>query len=320
MRYYDITLYDSDWNNPERIYSSVKPDGSFNIGALNIELDLPITGYHDVGGPATIRIFGVSLSDILDLNRFKFRNLEVRLGMSSGLPFANPDQSGVALRGQIWQAWGNWQGREQYLHLAIVNSSTISSDVRNLVWKCKKNTPASSSIADTLNSANYTDFSIKITDKFILSEDYTAIYHNLGQFASDLRRISLSRVKIKDYYGVTLACNSNVINVYDGTEIKDSYGSKSNPVKIDFIDLIGQPVWIEYAYVQIQSVMRADINIGDYIKLPEAQQSYTAQSYTSFKDKLALSGIYLVNSLRHIGAFRERHADSWVTTFTLIPV
>ena len=51
------------------------------------------------------------------------------------------------------------------------------------------------------------------------------------------------------------------VYAYDGT-------TSFTPKAINFFDLIGQPTWLNYAQIQIQVVMRGDIQVGDVVSLP----------------------------------------------------
>ena len=63
------------------------------------------------------------------------------------------------------------------------------------------------------------------------------------------------------YPGVSIVLQDNVIRVYDGTV-------KPPPIQLLFTDLIGQPTWRQAYTMQITTVMRGDIRVGDYVKLP----------------------------------------------------
>ncbi|EAC0818062.1 TPA: hypothetical protein M5337_004731, partial [Salmonella enterica subsp. enterica serovar Typhi str. CT18] len=98
-----------------------------------------------------------------------------------------------------------------------------------------------------------------------------------------------------------------------------SYRSK-NPVQIEFTDLVGQPTWIQFGTVSIPCVMRSDIQVGDYIRMPKKlRPMIQASSYSQFRDDSAFTGDFLVSSVRLVGNSRQPDANSWVTVIEAHP-
>ncbi|EBI9507420.1 hypothetical protein DLQ11_09155 [Salmonella enterica] len=105
---------------------------------------------------------------------------------------------------------------------------------------------------------------------------------------------------------------------------KDSRKSASyrsqNPVQIEFTDLVGQPTWIQFGTVSIPCVMRSDIQVGDYIRMPKKlRPMIQASSYSQFRDDSAFTGDFLVSSVRLVGNSRQPDANSWVTVIEAHP-
>jgi hypothetical protein len=120
------------------------------------------------------------------------------------------------------------------------------------------------------------------------------------------------------------------INVFDGTVV-------SGAIELKFEDLIGQPTWIDAQRIQIKTVMRADISAGTpggnlMVTLPKGILMastrgavlgfYSGGTGTLIQsgDVLTFQGAFPVESVRHVGKFRQPTGESWVTIITaLVP-
>ena len=78
--------------------------------------------------------------------------------------------------------------------------------------------------------------------------------------------------------------------------------------------MIGQVTWIDYQTVQLNCVMRADLHVGDYIKMPPGQVTTTAQSYSQFRQGSVFQGTFQISRIRHVGNFRQPMGEAWITT------
>src|SRR6185437_5669869 len=74
-------------------------------GALNIELDIPIAGYAEPRGNAWLRVWGIPIQVISYAHNFANMNIAIYAGMQKGLPLAKPQQAGLIIQGQIFQAF-----------------------------------------------------------------------------------------------------------------------------------------------------------------------------------------------------------------------
>ncbi len=129
MRYYDIKIsYPPDSKgNPGKLYkqySSLR-NGVFNPGNLMVEFDIQRFGSLPEG-PKHYYHLGISPQEMQQSRQDMFGMvIEMWVGMSKGLPLAKPGQSGLVMKGTVWQVLGNWQGTELRMDL-IVTAGPVS--------------------------------------------------------------------------------------------------------------------------------------------------------------------------------------------------
>jgi len=308
VRYYRIVVRSATGGAVLREWSSLDAKGNVIPGALNIELDAPVFVMAIPMGAAYVRLWGISLKDIgqaMDLNG---QTIEVYAGMSKGLPLANPKQAGLILQGTIQQAFGNWQDTNMTLDFVVNPAGGTLDAPANLVLTWRKGQKLSDAIKATLALAypTYTA-SINISDKLVLAQDEPGYYQTLVQFAAYVKQVSQSIAGA----GVDIMVKDGAFTVSDGSVA-------ATPKDIAFTDLIGQPSWTGLQTIQFKTVMRADINPLDYIKMPKAQTTQSQQSYSQYRQSSTFQGTYLVKSVRHVGNFRQPDANAWATNIEAI--
>jgi hypothetical protein len=310
MRYYAVKIVNPVNKKVLRTFTSFKNNAN-DPGAPDVELDVPVTYYAipsgNMGGQF-VRIWGISLADIGQASNFNGMTIEIYGGMQKGLPLANPKQSGLLATGIIQQAFGNWLGLDMTLDFVFTAGNAGPNSPSNLTVQWKAGTPLSSVIDNTLRAAFPTySRSINISPKLVLNHDEPGFYGTLVQFANYLNEISKS-ILGGTYRGVDVLLRENQFIVNDGT-------TKTTPKVIAFTDLVGQITWRSSATVSITCVMRADIQVGDYVKLPPGLATTTAQSYSQYRSKSAFQGVFQINSSRHVGRLRNPNGNAWVTVY-----
>lgn len=328
MRFYTLIISDLDGSNVVNLtgttftsqvvpgldstnsLSSLSLAGLSLRGALNIELDIPVVPYAVPMGSGFVRVWGVSLTAISQSSNLNGKLIRVFGGMSKGLPLANPSQSGLLVEGIVQQAFGNWEGVNQSLDLIIQPATGLPTLPLNLVLQWVKGQQLSEVIRNTVSTAfpGYTS-EISISDRLVLPADEIAYFQTLAQFAQQIKLTS-QKIIGGDYSGVEVVIRQKQIVVYDGT-------TQTTPKQILFTDLIGQPTWINAGQIMTKCVMRADLTLGDFVKLPPGQIVTTPQSYSQYRSGSAFQGVYQIDQIRHIGNFRQADGASWVTTFTM---
>lgn len=312
MRFYDFQIFDKKGKLYRR-YKSLDDYGNFNPGCLMVEFDIQKYGMSTPMGSSLVRVYGVSIKEMQQAQQNMFgMTIKGFAGMSKGLPLAKQKQSGLVLEGEIQQPFGNWQGTELSLDMIITAGYGSTTSPVNITMPWLKGQKMSIALFFALQRA-FPDFKIKIeiSDKLVMNYDAPIFCSSLQQLAANLKSISKGIIKDPNYLGVE-------ISIFPGKEIRawdsETSSRKDNPIKIEFTDLVGQPVWIEFNKVQIRTVMRADINVGDYLKMPKGLLAITqASSYSQYRNISAFTGIFQVSSVRVIGNSRQPDANSWVT-------
>ena len=321
-RYYEIALSGSNIGGSTgaaRTWSSY-PNGKNDPGALNVELDL-LSGYLGIPagdiGSSTITIEGVPLSDLLQANQFAGMNVSVKGGMKKGLPLANPSQSGLLLQGQIFQSFGNWAGTDMNLNFVVLPALHTYANPGNFVLNWQKG----QSLADALNVTLQTAIpqyarSINISDKYATSGTLHAC-SSLSALSQFVQRLTAQQYPP----GV------NIGKLAGNTVVVSDASNATAAVQLSFFDLVGQPKWIQPDIMQFTTVMRADIQIDTYVKMPDQLQNLpgivntAASSFpSSLKYQSTFKGTFIVQSVRHVGNFRDPNGSSWVSIFQVTPV
>ena len=336
MRFYDLRIYDRAtgraWSvaadgsfksgNTPTSFTSLDAQGRFNPGALNVELDVPVIPFDTPQGKGMMRIWGVPLRALGQAANLNGTSFTLRAGMSAGLPLAKPQQAGLIVKGQIFQAFGNWQGTTQTLDLVLYPS--VSADQLDLSFHWRAGTPLSVALAATFTQA-FPGFSqsIAISPNLTLPSDEAGHYTTLPQFAKYINRITRvigQRAFGENYPGVRLATSGMTVMAFDGLGVP-----RAPVTALAFEDLIGQPTWIGANKIQFKTVMRADIAIGGDISFPPGVVSpyaltTAAAAYPNVpaRSKTIFQGNFIVVEVHHWGNFRQADADSWVTAFVAV--
>lgn len=322
MRYYEIRVFpqigpaQGVTSTPDRIWTSFL-NGKNDPGALQVEFDvlgsfLGIPG-GDVGA-STITVHGVPLSDLQQAQNFYGSVISLRGGMQAGLPLANPKQAGLLIQGVVYQSFGNWIGDDMNINFVVVPSGTTLDTPGNFSFLWTKGQALSAAIQNTLQvvypSSTY-KIRMNIGKNYATSQTLADKKSTLTEFAQFVYSLTNGAVNIVSY--------GNTISVTDGS-------AQFNPVKIAFADLIGQPKWVSFNVMQFMTIMRADIQVGTMIAMPQGLPNapgtvttVAAAAPSQAKYKTAFQGNFTVQSARHVGNFRDPDGASWASIFEAYP-
>lgn len=314
MRYYDIKFTRPTTANTSvslPYFTTLDSYGNTIAGALDIQLDLLMTTVEATPAMSSLRVWGAGLQYLGPASGIVGSTIEIRAGMSKGLPLAKPTQRGLLLRGTVYQAYGNWQGTEQTLDLVITLDVGSASSTMNIPWVWLKGTSLKESLSTALKTANpdIKNVVFSLVDDIIAPRDDVGHYQTLIAFMQHIKSVTAT----PSYNGVKMLVRDNSYIVFD------SGYNQSNPTVLDLVDFVGQPTWSSYATITLKLVMRGDLNIGDYITFPKTiPQLLTPNSYANYRDSSLFQGTYQIASVRHVGSFRQADADAWVTVVEAI--
>jgi hypothetical protein len=338
LRYYKIEFQNADGSSftPKSLtalgagISSLDKSGGTNTDALNVELEISQYAGHNAGDTSSfVRIWGLPLSDLGKAPDYNRKNVIVSGGMSKGLPLANPAQRGPLIKGQVYQAFGNWRGTVMSLDMFIApgfvkSDAKISPQGRpdqpvNWTFTWKKDQKLSDMLSDTLGKTmpGITP-KIQVDDSRTAPMDMSGQYQTLPQFSSWLRYHTKGKFGDRDD-GVSLASDGDIVVAFETDP------SKAKPAatrQIFASDIIGQPMYYQPFFITLKTVMRGDLDIGNAIKLPKDFVSEVAQSpafpygtgVQRSQDSINFGGgTYLIQQIQHFGHFRQADATAWVT-------
>lgn len=309
-RYYRVDIDDGN-GNFKTAYTSWT-NGQNDPGALNVMLDIPVTSADQPSGSPYVRVWGISLKTISRATNLYRRSIRVYGGMQKGLPLANPAQAGLLTGGMIQRCWGNWIGTEMTVDI-VFSSGGIPlpqngvQPMPNLTMNCKAGTSLTDAIRTALQTAYPNDkININLSRNLVTAHDIVSWHGTFSEFADNIRTTSRNIVGGSTYPGISMSMRDNVITVWDvaGGDAKT----------INFYDMIGQPTWIAPFQIQATCVMRADLTVGQLIKMPDTPTvRTTAEAWPQFNNVSAQAGTFQVTSLRHVGNFRAPQGEAWIT-------
>lgn len=338
-RYYDIRIVNSQTGElvstadgyPFNELDSRLPNLRSDPGALNIDLDLPVVAFHQPVSQGMLRIWGVGTNAIYQATNFNptlgydsapsnWCDITIDGGMSDGLPLANSNQSGLLVSGSIQQAFGRWEGTDQYVEFVIVPSingvygpGSNTSPV-NLSVNWTKGQKLSDALGLALAAGfPQADVVVSANTSIVAPENQAGQYFSLDQLANWANETSRAAVSMPNYRGYSIYPTQTGYLVWDGTV------APASTKQILFTDLIGQPTWLGPAQLTFKTVMRGDIAVGDLVQMPTVIVQSTASSFAQYRVNPSFRGTFFITAVRHMGRYRERDASAWVTAFEAVP-
>lgn len=328
-RYYEISVFSQGPNStPSRTWSSLAPGGKVSAattsgsksdpGALQVEIDvlasfLGIPG-GDVGA-STITIHGIPLSDLQQAQNFHGSIITVRGGMQRGLPLASPNQAGLLIQGMIFQSYANWISDDMNINFVVVPSGQTLDSPGNFSFTWVKGQSLSSAIQNALQivyPSNKYKIKMNILNTYATSQTIADKKSTLTEFSQFIYSLTNSSVNISLWDYNTILVTDNSI--------------QSNLVKLAFADLIGQPKWVRFKVMQFMTIMRADIQVGTTINMPQGLinspgtvTTTAAATPSQAKYQTSFRGNFTVQSVRHVGNFRDPDGASWASIFEAFP-
>lgn len=300
-------------------------NGQADLGAQTIEFDIPAYAFDAPNPQAAIRIWGPSKDQISHSSDYNGAHIDLYAGMQKGLPLAttavNGGQSGILLSGQIFQAFGNWQGINQTLDFVVVTDggATQASPAKlSFTWSQGDKLK---SVVQTVLQAAYPGYKldIKISDDLVLPHNEQGVYQTIQQFSQYVKGVSLDILGQGDnnsYKGVSIVLSNGTLKVFDGTQ-----KSEDKPTDITVQDLVGQPTWLDAFTIQFNTILRADLSVGSIVNFPPIAGAIaitTTGSGSNARNKNTFSGSWQITLMRHIGNSRAPDVNSWISTYQAV--
>ena len=328
MRFYDITIT-PPLQDPTRFkafsYSSQSGLGDDNYSALRVDLDIFQNAYHQYASNGFIKVWGIdlkALGQVANLNptisadgkTVQLCGIIVQIGMSKGLPYANPKQRGVVVQGAILQAFANWQGTEVCLDLVVVPGYVDPNALKNITFNWKKGTELTDAVKQALQNAySTTPITGSFSTGLVYTEDAPSQHFDLLSLSAKINQASRTIKKDPKYTGAIITSTAK------GFFLTDSAITPAATKEIAFTDVIGNLTWLGINTISAKVVMRGDLNIGDYISFqPGIPVLNVVNNNSQYRNKIAFNGTFFITKIHHVGSSRSPDGNAWVTIIEAI--
>jgi hypothetical protein len=328
MRFYDITIT-PPLADPTRFkafsYSSQSGLGSDNYSCLRVDLDIFQNAYHQYASNGYVKVWGIDLKALGQVSNInptissdgktvQLCGIYIQIGMSKGLPYANPKQRGIVLQGAILQAFSNWQGTEVCLDLVIVPGFVDPNALKNITFNWAKGTELTDAVKQSLKNA-YPDTPISgsFSSGLIYTEDAPSQHFDLLSLSAKVNQVSRTIKKNPKYTGAIITSTAK------GFLLTDSALTPTATKEIAFTDVIGNLTWLGINTISAKVVMRGDLNIGDYISFQSGIPVLNIVNNNSqYRNKISFNGTFFITKLHHVGSSRSPDGNAWVTIIEAI--
>lgn len=294
-------------------------NGRADLGAQTVEFDIPIFSFDSPQGYANVTIWGPTKAQISQASDYNGAFINVYAGMQKGLPLASAiaPQAGLILSGQIFQAFGNWQGINQTLNFVVqTDEGSTQAKPGNLSFLGKKGEKIGDVIKRTLAIAYpAAHIHVNIRDNLVLTQDEAGVYQTLQQFSSWATGISQNIIPT-NYPGVRITLKDGTLSVQD-----DSPDDSKKVIQIAIYELVGQITWLGPAQISFSTILRSDIDGYSKVKLPPqaaARAVTTSPGLSNIRDKNTFDGAWTITNVRHVGNSRAPDAQSWISNFQAV--
>jgi len=332
MRFYEIIISSPALKGQSGVTFTFDSQTNFkdNYSSLMVDLDIYQRPFHQPSNNSHLKIWGVDLQQLNKKANFNpvvdktgkniyFTDIQISVGMSKGLPYANPAQQGVIVQGSVLQSFATWQGTEVGLDLVLIPSSVDQNAFQNIsvIWQTDQELTdiVKNSLQNAYKKPDGTPFNVygSFSKNLKYTENTQAQYFDMYSFANKVNEISRAIVKNPAYTGATITATN------EGFYLSDSGITPIATKQIKFTDIIGNLTWIGIAKISAKVVMRGDLNVGDYISFQNnIPVINVVNNQSQFRNNLSFNGTFFISSLRHVGSSRSPSGDAWVTIIEAI--
>ncbi|MDF7673944.1 hypothetical protein PT277_08030 [Acetobacteraceae bacterium ESL0709] len=334
------SYYDIDPDNLDFLPTG-NPYGRYDGGSLDIQFKVDQVSL-DNYTLASITIYGVDSDVLSQATSMEGRVVELRAGMGKGYPISNPALYGQILSGTVTMGAESWTGPDPSLTLYVKpftsesDKETVDPNKKRISFTddTKSKIPKNAFIVnikqgDVISNAlincvkpHFKDYKIYFESTLAIDlkadKDFMNYYEKLEDFVHDIGSKEGSLWKY--YTGLTLSAHTQdkFFIFSDGTSDKD-------PKQIQFSEMMGQPSWNDKEQaINFSCLMRADLHIGDKIKLPLFDElgkptDDTVQKIPATKNKSRYSGVFYITAVHYYGWFRSKEGKDWNVTYSVKP-
>jgi hypothetical protein len=187
----------------------------------------------------------------------------------------------------------------------------------NLVHNLQPNQWLGSAIQETMSRAfPHSKLNLQISPNLKLGNQDAGVYQNMEQYAHYIQKLSNSILGTSNYLGIRFTSHDNTNDVWDGTV---PLGSGV----ISYLDLVGQPTWIDPTTISVKCVMRSDLHNGMQLTLPPGilvtlNEGSQIPGASVQRTNIAVTGSFTILKVMHIGDFRNPDGGGWTTNYEAI--
>jgi len=190
MRYYRLEFVNpqtgeiADVINSNDVYNNYAvfeshPNGIYNPGCLEISFDCVITESGLSAQPYHITLHNVPKSMLGMARLYNSLDCNLYAGFKTGLPLANPYQSGLIAKGTVQGCYGNWAGTNLTMDFLINPVPRAGSPYLNLSANIYSTTPQFYSFSWTPPNGNQGGTFIEKLDSFFRNLGYAGCVGNI---------------------------------------------------------------------------------------------------------------------------------------------
>ena len=307
------------------------PNGVYDPAYHNIHFDFLVMEYAFKAGSMVLTIEGVGMHDLMQSanfsptrtasNLFQSWRLELYGGMAGdGLPLSTAAAGQPAPRllavGEVQEAFGNWVGTDMSLSFLVVPEGV---QVAPLLLTWTPGQPISAAIQVMLSQAfPGIPQKIQVSPTIVgpahgVTEHHVTL-HGMAHFLKEQTK-GTNYGQAANYPGISLYIQNGTLIATDLTQT-----DQMTTIELSEESFIGQPVWTGKDTLSMNLVMRADIQVGNYVKMPSEFKNLPGFVNTpaqptnyNYNFKLLFSGKFKVTAVRHIGESRGQSGEDWMT-------
>lgn len=289
--------------------------GDPDPNALKVRLDLSVASF-DAALAGVVTIWGVDRNTRAKEATLNGKKIEIYAGKKYYNPAGEPNkQTGLIFIGTVQSAYYNHEGTENSLTLFLTAGEPRTS-TNAIGFMAEKGDEIGKAANKALNDSGFKS-TLFIKKDNIADERLMIVGRNLEIFNNALNDMLKSR-------------DLNPLYIYPRNReyiLTDRIKPYNElPKKIEFNDLIGQPVFNGNYTIQLQTPMRADLCVGDLIRLPAFSDGYGNLSLGNVPYDSAwaknhggvFGGNFVISTIRHVGESRNTSGAGWVTAIEAV--